>query len=381
MSFTFREYWILADRIDFANDNGEHLFRYLQRERRDIRCKYVLSRGAPQWPSLRAEFGRDVVSFGSPFWLISYLRSQVVITSHLKDRIFPRRRISKLIPGAPKLVYLGHGVQRGDKSLILSKFPIDMFIASTASEAEAVASASMSHVAHPPQVVIAGLARWDRLRELSDASTPQGDAILIAPTWRNGSWMKIPLVSGRHRLDLEQIVETEWFMSWSNFWNSKQLLELAQFFKRKIVVLVHPAFSDLLALEDPELGQDVEFVSFYDSDVQTLLASGSVLITDYSSIAWDAALLEIPIIYFHFESHVSNGGSKPGYFKYHEHGFGPISSTPKQLISELNSVATNGFRMTPEYQSKTRATFPLHNRLHREIIVAQIESLVQNGAE
>ena len=131
---TFRKYWILCDRLDFANDNGEHLFRYLYHQRKDLECRYVLSKKAPQWLIMRQEFGSNVIPFGGLRWLYSYLRSRVVISSHLSDLIYPRWIVSIFMPWRSRFVFLGHGVHLRDVSRWFNKYPIDLLLLSVQTE-------------------------------------------------------------------------------------------------------------------------------------------------------------------------------------------------------------------------------------------------------
>src|SRR5690606_36421244 len=57
--------WVLVDRADKADDNAEHLYRYLQHNpQAGVRTVFVLEPSSPDWGRLQAA-GFDLVAFGS----------------------------------------------------------------------------------------------------------------------------------------------------------------------------------------------------------------------------------------------------------------------------------------------------------------------------
>lgn len=102
----------------------------------------------------------------------------------------------------------------------------------------------------------------------------------------------------------------------------------------------------------------------YDScRVQDLLCEASLLITDYSSIAFDFAYLEKEVIYYQFdEEKIFQGRShtyKKGYYDYYRDGFGPIAHNEGELIQLLDGVLTKDCKVDPIYLDRMKKTFPV----------------------
>ena len=67
-----------------------------------------------------------------------------------------------------------------------------------------------------------------------------------------------------------------------------------------------------------------------------------MLITDYSSIAFDFAYMKKPIIYYQFDSdEYYKKHYNKGYFNYYNDGFGEIVKTEKELIKSMVNTSIN----------------------------------------
>ena len=83
----------------------------------------------------------------------------------------------------------------------------------------------------------------------------------------------------------------------------------------------------------------VEIAAFPETDVQQLLKESKVMITDYSSVAMDFALMDKPVIYYQFdqeefrEKHLAKG-----YYDYYQDGFGPICVSEKELLESIEKA-------------------------------------------
>ena len=94
-------------------------------------------------------------------------------------------------------------------------------------------------------------------------------------------------------------------------------------------------------------------------DVQQLLKESKILITDYSSVAFDFAYMKKPVIYYQFdsdkyyESHYAKG-----YYSYKELGFGPVISDILELKQSLNKKI---FKNSNIYESRIKRFFYLND--------------------
>src|SRR5699024_3192623 len=126
----------------------------------------------------------------------------------------------------------------------------------------------------------------------------------------------------------------------------------------RIMFMPHPNLEDYL----PELTlpDHVEVRSYSEINVQDVIAQSAVVVTDYSSIAFDAAIVRRPVVYYQFDrAKVFGGGhtTEPGYFSYQNGGFGPVALEHDQVLEALNTTLANGREPAPEYMRRIERTF------------------------
>jgi CDP-glycerol glycerophosphotransferase (TagB/SpsB family) len=138
--------------------------------------------------------------------------------------------------------------------------------------------------------------------------------------------------------------------------------------------LPHPNLQPLLPHLD--LPAHVEKVT-YEGDVQDLFARTRVLITDFSSVAFNAAYLDRPVVYFQFDEDVVLGGGhvgRGGYFEYRRDGFGPVTSTPAEAVQATIDALGHGRTPASPYAERIAATFPERDGRCCERVVAAIRA-------
>ena len=107
--------------------------------------------------------------------------------------------------------------------------------------------------------------------------------------------------------------------------------------------------------------------SWREYDVQELLMRCCLLITDYSSVFFDAGYMEKPVIYYQFDmEEFRKFHYQEGYFSYEEHGFGPVVQTEDALVDAVKEAAGNSFRMRKKYLDRLEAFYPVRDELNCE---------------
>ena len=99
----------------------------------------------------------------------------------------------------------------------------------------------------------------------------------------------------------------------------------------------------------------------YNSVWRDVFAQSAVMITDYSSVAFDFAYLERPIIYYQFdkESFFENHSYKKGYFEYETMGFGDVVNDEIELNECLGKILHNGCVLEDRYLGRIHSFFYL----------------------
>jgi CDP-glycerol glycerophosphotransferase (TagB/SpsB family) len=130
--------------------------------------------------------------------------------------------------------------------------------------------------------------------------------------------------------------------------------------------MAEQGFSGTLALHPSHSAEQSTFVpserisiNSYPHDYRDLFCRGSVLVTDYSSVAFDFAYLRKPVVYAQgdreefFEGHLYS----EGYYSYHQHGFGPVVRTVPELVDSLVHLMASSGEMGAVYRDRVDRFF------------------------
>ncbi|MFP5283840.1 MAG: CDP-glycerol:glycerophosphate glycerophosphotransferase, partial [Actinomycetes bacterium] len=296
----FRDAWVLMDRIHDADDSGERLFRYLRKKRPAINAWFVLEAGTPDWERLKAAGYRRLVAHGSLTWKLLMLNCQHLISSHADVPVMSPPAITRLARPSWRFTFLQHGVIKDNLSAWLNPKEIDLFVVSSQPEYASIAGDDTGYRYTSREVKLTGLPRFDRLRQIGlRVPEEDRDLILVTPTWRQ--WLLPPLQAGSQRRRVHpDFPDSDFARQWLAFLTSDELRALAEEQGLTVGFLPHPNLQ--AALGSMELPTHVRSFSFAGVDVQRLFARAAVLVTDYSSIAFNAAYIDRPVVYFQFDA-------------------------------------------------------------------------------
>ncbi len=375
----YHDAWLLMDRIHDAGDNGERLFRYLRAHRRDINAWFVIERDTPDWYRLRKEgYGSRLLAHGSTEWTLAMLNCTRLASSHIDAAVHRPQEIMGLRPVTWKFAFLQHGIIHNDLSRWLNTKQLDLVVTSTPGEYQSLAGDHSRYLWTSKEVRRTGLPRYDRLRDLGAAvPAPARDLLLICPTWRQ--WLIAPLEPGSQRRSIGgAFFDSEYWQQWHGLLSDPRLAELADRAKLRIGFLPHPNLQ--AALPQMSLPGHVEALSWVTDDVQRLLATSAALVTDYSSVAFDAAYIDRPVVYFQFDHARFHDGShvaRQGYFDYRRDGLGPVTDSIDRTVDELEAAVVAGAgHPAAVYRERIAATFPERDGRCCERVTAAMEDLV-----
>jgi CDP-glycerol glycerophosphotransferase (TagB/SpsB family) len=197
-----------------------------------------------------------------------------------------------------------------------------------------------------------GLPRHDLL--LSDCGSP--DAVVFAPTWRR--YLFDPQRDSGHEPErIKQARESCAVMEWNELMHHRPLLDLCERKGLRIVLAMHPNLAPIAEAFDVPSGV-VALADFMDGRYATALSHCAALVTDYSSISFDAALLNRPVVYLHPDGQAFFGGGHTvarGYFDYEHDGFGPVVETGERAAAVLARELTGP--PDPVYSGRRAAAF------------------------
>jgi CDP-glycerol glycerophosphotransferase (TagB/SpsB family) len=272
-----------------------------------------------------------------------------------------------------RFIFLQHGVIINDLSRWLNPKRINLFVTSTVDEYASITSDGSPYVFTQKDTVLTGLPRHDALLKVAAASAPLARRrILVMPTWRKS--LSDLLEAAGPAADTAGILEASTFgANWSALLRSGTVADLIAG-GIDVRVLLHPNLSPFSAFLD--LPEQVARLEWGAVDIQQELVDCSLLVTDYSSVTFDAALVNTPVIYFQFDQEDFFAGSQPvrrGYFDYVRDGFGPVSSDVAGCERDIADLAARGFRPDDVHAARAEAAFGMRDgnacsRIYREIL-------------
>lgn len=371
----FRDAWVFIDRVHDANDSAEILFRHVRAEQPDINAWFVLEKGTPEWARFRREgHGDRLVAYGSTEWLLLMASAAHLISSHADGAIIKPDHVPEVGQPAWRFHFLQHGVIKDDLSSWLNPKDIDTFVTSTPAETASIAGDGTSYVFTSREVAQTGLPRFDQLLRTGRRFPPEKrDLLLVAPTWRNS--LLPPIIPGTQRREVDpSVLESDFVRTWLELVRDETVASACREHGVRLGFLPHPNLQPLMPMI--ELPDHVLPLSYEGHDVQELFARARTLVTDFSSVAFNAAYLERPVVYYQFDEETVRGGGhvgRDGYFDYREHGFGPVATDRDAAVAAVVEALGSPLP-APSYRKRIEQTFPERDGRCCERVVERIRA-------
>lgn len=357
-----RPLWLISDRFGKAGDNGEAFFKYLVKNKREINARFVISKESPDYKRIK-KIGK-VVDFGTRKYDLAVLLSDFVISSHAEYEYFDpfyNRGDSKeffrdILANKP-FVFLQHGVTKDDLSAWLNRYNKNIFGFVTAAKREQDSIINGNYFYDEKNVWLTGLPRFDNLRDLSQ------NIITILPTWRKYLTYGFDLKTSLWKLK-EGIEESSYIKFYNSVLTDKRLLECLKKYDYKVQFVLHPAI-----ISAATLFESSDRVKIISSNVvyNEIYAKSKLVVTDYSSAAFDFAYIRKPIIYTHFDKEEFFGGghimgNAVGYFDYEKDGFGEVEYDKEGTVNRIIEYIENGCKLKPEYRRRIDEFFAFDDK-------------------
>lgn len=350
----FTRIWLIGEVPYKAQDNGFHFFRWLRTERPRRRAYYVIDAESPDRGKLLG-LG-NVIDRGSRRHLLYSLLASRLVSSHHAEYLFASRHHPVAQRTRGVRVFLQHGITATKNVTPIYarqrtlELPTERFLVASELERRIVIE---DYGYRPSQVAVTGFARFD---SLFAADGEPERVVLIMPTWREG-------------LRAATFIESEYYRHWHGLLTDPLLQRLFQENDLHVRLLLHPnlrTFADFFQVPHVEvLRQD-------DVDVQQLIISSAVLITDFSSVAWDFSFLRRPVLYFQFDLEMLTGQRAP-HIDLAEQLPGAVAKTIDQLVDELGSVVEHGCQMEERFWDRARVFVAHRDRHNCERIYDAVE--------
>jgi glycosyltransferase involved in cell wall biosynthesis len=364
--------WLISDRPFSAGDNGEALYRYIENIKdRHVQAFFVISRKSPEYPKMKLLYS-DVIAYESWRYKLMFLRSSKIISSQADEGVINpfKGRVEELYDlFSFDFVFLQHGILRNDLSEWLNRYNknIRLFITSAESERDAILRYDYAY--DKKNVLLSGLPRFDLLN-----SAPE-KKIIIAPTWRRELTEEAIDSSGLRPYNAA-FKESEYFKFFNNLVNHRKLINTMKKYGYTADFYLHP----LLSAQSGDFDKSDTFVmKRLPYDYKKAFEQGSMLITDYSSVFFDFAYLEKPVIYAQFDKDTYYDGQMytPGYMNDEKDGFGPVASDLEGAVREIIRMIQSGCMLEDKYKKRIETFYAYRDKNNSKRVYEAILELEQ----
>lgn len=354
--FKDKKIWMFMDRRESADDNAEHLYRYCSNIDDGINKYFTLFKDSKDFKRLSSSL-KNIISFYSIKQRILYLFSDMIISSHPDEFVLNPfwGKNSKLYSGLinSKKIFLQHGITKDNVSLWLRKYDKNLDMLVTVSEMEAQSFLEYEYNYDKDVIKVLGFPRFDDLTDASDKKQ-----ILIMPTWRRSI----------DHLKNEQIIKSLYFQKMNSLFNNERFIKLAQDNDYDIIIKPHPKIIDIINLFDTNDYVYIDKTSGY----QDLFNNSSLLITDYSSVAFDFAYIKKPVIYYQY---ADDYHFEETFFDYETMGFGEVISDEDELINLVDKYIINDCEMKEEYKNRVDNFYKFKDKNNCKRVYEEIKKL------
>lgn len=358
--------WLISDRPDSAGDNGEAFFQYLsQNLPENVSAYFVLSKKSKDHERI-SKIGKVVEPRSRKFKRL-FLRADKIISSQANDYVINAFSTDQnLFRDLYKFdfVFLQHGVTLHNVASWLHSFAKDIriFVTSAPRERESIVDGFYGYDADT--VALTGFPRHDKL---VDRKTKK---IVVAPTWRHGLVGEIDPKTLTVPYN-EEFKNSEFFTFYQSLISDPRLNEALAKYGYTAEFLIHPSFNG--QINDFE-GTDYFTLSSPPHNYNKAFAEAALMITDYSSVAFDFAYLRKPVIYSQFdqESFYQWHLWGKGYFSFEEDGFGPVVKDLNELVDSLIKSIREDCIIEKKYADRVDTFFGHQDRNNSQRLLEKI---------
>ena len=338
-----RRIWMFMDRRESADDNAEHLYNYAITQKDKINKYFTVNEDSSDFKRLSNL--KNLLPFYSFKQRINYLFAEKIISSHPDENIlnpfYNKNDTSYAGLINSDKIFLQHGVTKDNVSSWLHKYDKNLSLITTVSDAERNSFLDEGYNYSPEIIQTLGFARFDNLNKKENLSKQ----IVIMPSWRENLYEMTP----------NYIKESEYFKHINSLINNDQLIEICKKYGFKIIFKPHPFVYEFIELFDTNDYVTVD----NDSTYQDLFKNSDLLITDYSSVAFDFSYMKKPVIYYQY---AKDYNFEEGYFKYETMGFGEVIEKENELISLIEEYLKNYCEMKKLYKKRVDTFYKYNDK-------------------
>lgn len=334
--FKNRRIWLVGGNAgELYVDNARAIYEYV-RSKKEIEEFWVLNENS----SIKDKIPGEILIKGSVNAYLYFMNAEVVMFSHsISADIVPFLYVVPLLNKfhyKTLKVFLNHGtvglkkrkalnaktekivekmVQSYDLNICDSKFEED------------VKSKSWWNVPKK-STFVTGYPRYDKLYN----ANIRGKEIFFMPTWR--PWLKN---------NVDDIQKTEYFKNIINLLQNETLNKILEIKNIKMTVYIHQLMHEYFDnFNDVKLRKNINILP-KDAEITKEIMKSNMLITDYSSIAYDYLYMDMPILFYQFDKdeYEEKIGS---YIDLNTELFGEVAYTSEECVEKIVKIINNDWK-------------------------------------
>lgn len=366
--FKKKEMWLISDRINMADDNGEALFKYLNEKKTPENIYFIIRKDSADYDRIR-KTGKVLV-YNSIKHKLFHLLADATVSSAF-DRYVKTPYNSMYfqdILSLQKHILLQHGVAQNNYTAWMNKFNGNFSMIVTSSVPEYNSFLHADYYYDESVIKLTGMPRYDRLFD------DKKKIITIMPTWRSGLTDKTKLaqykIDGKHRYKKEDFTDSKYYHFYNSLLNNELLLKKAEEYGYSLQFMPHPNI--IPYIDWFTKSKNVQFCS-QETSYRNIFAESALIVTDYSSVAFDFAYLRKPVLYCQFdrgEFHFSKG-----YFNYERDGFGEVTYNLNDIIGCIIDYMEHDCVLKKEYRDRIEHFFAFHDKNNCKRVYEAIKTL------
>ena len=185
------------------------------------------------------------------------------------------------------------------------------------------------------------------------------------PTWRY--WFNL---KSKETKDLtHDFKNSEYLKRWKELLESSELNRLIEDYDLEVIFYPHRNMQRHLKDFEDSLNTKAILASWKKYDIQELLKTSEMMITDYSSVFFDMVYMKKPVIFYQFdETEYRKNQYQEGWFDYHNNKFGNTYDSAADVIKELGRIIKKNYMPDESFINEHTRIFKYYDSKNSERI-------------
>lgn len=358
--------WLVCEEPSEARDNGYWFFKKTRENHPEQQCVYAIDKRSVDYQNVRG-LG-EVIQYGGVRHWLYYFTAAHTISSQKGGK--PNAALCAFLElnglYDSHTVFLQHGVIINDLEwLHANRSRFDMFVTSALPEYEFVRDT----FGYDDGVVqLTGLPRFDNLHD----AKVKGNRVVIMPTWR--SWFNL---KSQRQDGLESDFEhSRYLREWRTLLESPRFNRIIEEHDLEVIFYPHRNMQRYLEAFASGIETRATIANWKHWDIQELLKSSAMMVTDYSSVFFDMVYMKKPVLFYQFDREdFRKGQYGQGWFDYSDNPFAEAHVDLDGLLDAFEAQVERGFAVSPEYLVAHAACFPYYDTANSERVYEKVKVL------